>query len=50
MANGFPICISGVLCTKTNANIPKNTKKTRNRKRSNAIPNNNLNAYENRKG
>lgn len=39
-----------ILGTKTNTNVPKNIKKTRNRKRSYAIPNNNFNAYENWKG
>lgn len=41
------ICVRRILGTKTNANVPKNIKKTRNRKRSYAIPNNNFNAYEN---
>ena len=47
MATCMRICIRWIYGTKMDAYVPKNIKKTRNRKRSYAIPNNNLNAYEN---
>ena len=45
----FVFGIARIFCTKMDFNVPKNNEKIRNRKRSNAIPNNYINAYENRK-
>ena len=46
----FVFAIMRIFWTKMDFSFPKNDEKTRHRKRSNAIPNNNINAYENRKG
>ena len=43
----FVFAIARILWTKMAFNVPKNNEKIRIRKRSNAIPNNNINAYEN---
>ena len=45
----FGFAVVRILWPKINAIIPKIHEKTRNRKRSYAIPNNYINAYENRK-
>ena len=45
----FVFALARIFWTKMDVNVPKNYEKTRNRKRSNAIPNNNINVNENRK-
>lgn len=45
----FVFSFARIFCTKMDVNIPKINEEIRNRKRSNAVPNNNINAYENRK-
>ena len=43
----FVFALMRIFCTKMDFNFPKNNEKIRYRKRSNAIPNNYINAYEN---